>query len=113
MAASRFPGTGSAGQGQAVRGRHATAQAAFTLLELLVVLLIIALLAGYVGPRLFSQVDKARVKSANAQMKTLADAATQFRMDTGHYPSEQEGLNALVQKGSDPGWDGPYLVFHR
>lgn len=94
------------------RGRQAVgrARAGFTLLELLVVLLIIALLAGYVGPRLFSQVDKARVKSAKAQMKTLADAVTQYRLDTGHYPSEQEGLNALVQKGNDPRWDGPYLA---
>lgn len=109
MAASRFPGIDSAGPIRTVRALR-PAQAAFTLLELLVVLLIIALLAGYVGPRLFSQVDKARIKSANAQMKTLADAATQFRLDTGRYPSEQEGLNALVQKGSNPGWDGPYLA---
>jgi general secretion pathway protein G len=110
MAASRFPGSDSAGLLHAGRGTRPAAQSAFTLLELLVVLLIIALLAGYVGPRLFSQVDKARIKSANAQMKTLADAVTQFRLDTGHYPSEQEGLTALVQKGSDAGWDGPYLA---
>ena len=56
----------------------------FTLLELLVVLLIIALLAGYVGPKLFSQIDSAKVKSAQAQMKTIADALTQYRIDTGY-----------------------------
>ncbi|AQV95636.1 type II secretion system protein GspG [Cupriavidus necator] len=110
MAPIRLTGAGRAGGIHAAREATRAARAGFTLLELLVVLLIIALLAGYVGPRLFSQVDKARVKSANAQMKTLADAVTQYRLDTGHYPSEQEGLNALVQKGSDPRWDGPYLA---
>ncbi|KVK78188.1 type II secretion system protein GspG [Burkholderia ubonensis] len=83
----------------------------FTLLELLVVLLIIALLAGYVGPKLFSQVDSAKVKSAQAQMKTLADALGQYRLDTGHFPSEQDGLHALTQKPADEtNWHGPYLT---
>ncbi|PXX25823.1 MULTISPECIES: type II secretion system major pseudopilin GspG [Burkholderia] len=82
----------------------------FTLLELLVVLLIIAVLAGYVGPKLFSQVDKAKVKAAQGQMKTLADAANQFRLDVGRFPTQQEGLDALVIKPSGAnGWHGPYL----
>ncbi|KAF1026024.1 MAG: Type II secretion system protein G [Burkholderia plantarii] len=86
-------------------------QAGFTLLELLVVLLIIALLAGYVGPKLFSQVDKAKVKSTQAQMTTLGNAMTQFRLDTGRYPSADEGLAALVAEpaGVDA-WNGPYLA---
>jgi general secretion pathway protein G len=86
-------------------------QQGFTLLELLVVLLIIALLAGYVGPKLFSQVDKAKVKSTEAQMKTLGDAVTQYRLDTGRYPGADEGLDALVAQpqGAD-GWNGPYLA---
>lgn len=86
-------------------------QKGFTLLELLVVLLIIALLAGYVGPKLFSQVDKAKVKSTQAQMKTLGDAVTQYRLDTGRYPTADEGLDALVAQpqGAD-GWNGPYLA---
>ncbi|ARL38873.1 type II secretion system major pseudopilin GspG [Burkholderia pseudomallei] len=92
-------------------GLRPRAQKGFTLLELLVVLLIIALLAGYVGPKLFSQVDKAKVKSTEAQMKTLGDALTQFRLDTGRYPSAEEGLDALVvePQGAD-GWSGPYLA---
>ncbi|PCE26455.1 type II secretion system major pseudopilin GspG [Burkholderia ubonensis] len=86
-------------------------QQGFTLLELLVVLLIIALLAGYVGPKLFSQVDKAKVKSTEAQMKTLGDAVTQFRLDTGRYPTADEGLDALVaQPQRSDGWNGPYLA---
>ena len=66
------------------RGR--AAQQGFTLLELLVVLLIIALLAGYVGPKLFSQVDRAKVRATQAQMKTLGDALVQYRLDVGSYP---------------------------
>lgn len=91
------------------RSRHG--MKGFTLLELLVVLLIIALLASYVGPKLFSQVDRAKVRSTQAQMKTLGDAATQFRLDTGRYPTQEEGLNALVVAPADAeGWGGPYLA---
>ncbi len=84
----------------------------FTLLELLVVLLIIALLASYVGPKLFAQVDRARARSTEAQMKTLADAVTQFRLDTGRYPTQEEGLAVLVVPPQDSadGWNGPYLA---
>lgn len=86
-------------------------QRGFTLLELLVVLLIIALLASYVGPKLFTQVDRAKVRSTQAQMKTLGDAVTQFRLDTGRYPTAEEGLRALVVQPHDSeGWNGPYLA---
>ena len=86
-------------------------QRGFTLLELLVVLLIIALLAGYVGPKLFSQVDKAKVKATQAQMKTLGDALTQYRLDVGSYPSVEQGLEALTKQPQGvTGWFGPYLA---
>lgn len=86
-------------------------QQGFTLLELLVVLLIIALLAAYVGPKLFSQVDKAKVKATQAQMTTLANALTQFRLDTGRYPSQEEGLDVLVAPARGvEAWNGPYLA---
>jgi general secretion pathway protein G len=92
------------------RRRGCSRKRGFTLLELLVVLLIIALLAGYVGPKLFSQVEQAKVKTARAQMKTLADALGQYRLDTGRYPSEQEGLDVLVkQPAGAQNWHGPYL----
>ncbi len=83
----------------------------FTLLELLVVLLIIALLAGYVGPKLFSQVDKTQVKAAQAQMKTLGDSLVQYRLDTGSFPGPEQGLDALTKEPQGVSmWHGPYLA---
>ncbi|MBP2169737.1 general secretion pathway protein G [Erwinia toletana] len=89
------------------RNRH---QQGFTLLELLVVLMIIALLAGFVGPRLFSQVDQAKEKTAISQMKILSEALGQYRLDVGHYPSEAQGLKALHERPNGvKNWRGPYL----
>ncbi len=82
----------------------------FTLLELLVVLLIIALLAGYVGPKLFGEIGKARSKTAASQMKSISDALDRYRLDTGRFPSTDEGLQALsVNPGNLQGWAGPYM----
>lgn len=82
----------------------------FTLLELLVVLVIIGLLAGYVGPKYFAQIGKSEVKAARAQINALGKALDQFRLDNGHYPSTEEGLTALVQRpANEAKWDGPYL----
>ncbi|QLG89871.1 type II secretion system major pseudopilin GspG [Chitinibacter bivalviorum] len=86
-------------------------QKGFTLLELLVVLLIIALLAGYVGPKLFGEVGKAKTKTAASQMKSIADALDHYRLDTGRYPSTEQGLIALVKKPNEESkWNGPYLM---
>jgi general secretion pathway protein G len=82
----------------------------FTLLELLVVMVIIGLLAGYVGPRYFSQIGKSEIKAARAQADALGKALDQLRLDTGHYPGTEDGLTALVaQPANEPRWDGPYL----
>jgi general secretion pathway protein G len=82
----------------------------FTLLELLVVLLIIALLAGYVGPKLFGEVGKAKSKTAASQMKGISSALDRYRLDTGQFPSTDAGLKALeVNPGNVTGWDGPYM----
>lgn len=82
----------------------------FTLLELLVVMVIIGLLAAYVGPRYFSQIGKSEQSAAKAQIEGLAKALDTYRLDTGHYPSTEKGLNALVVKPADePKWQGPYL----
>ncbi|AFI89658.1 type II secretion system protein GspG [Pectobacterium parmentieri] len=85
-------------------------QGGFTLLELLVVLMIIALLAGFVGPKLFSNVDQAKEKTALRQMRSLGDALSQYRLDTGSWPSENQGLKALTEKPTNThNWNGPYL----
>ena len=82
----------------------------FTLLELLVVMVIIGLLAGYVGPKYFSQVGKSQVKTARAQIDALEKSLDQYRLDTGHYPTMEQGLAALVTRPvNEPKWDGPYL----
>ncbi|OYW37175.1 MAG: type II secretion system protein GspG [Hydrogenophilales bacterium 12-61-10] len=82
----------------------------FTLLELLVVLVILGLLAGYVAPKYFAQVGKSEVKTAKAQIVALENALDQYRIDTSRYPSTEQGLAALNTKPADePRWDGPYL----
>ena len=87
-------------------GRHR----GFTLLELLVVMVIIGLLVGYVAPMYFKQVGKSEVKTARAQIESFGKALDQYRLDTGHYPTTEQGLAALVTKPADETrWDGPYL----
>lgn len=82
----------------------------FTLLELLVVMVIIGLLAGYVGPKYFAQIGKSEVKTARAQIDAFEKAIDTYRLDTGHYPTTEQGLNALmVQPANEPKWGGPYL----
>lgn len=82
----------------------------FTLLELLVVMVIIGLLAGYVAPKFFGQVDKSEVKTAQAQVAAFDKAIAQYRLDTGHFPANDVGLDALVTRPSNEAkWEGPYL----
>lgn len=82
----------------------------FTLLELLVVIVIIGLLAAYVGPRYFSQLGKSERGTAKAQIEGLGKALDTYRLDTGHYPTTEQGLNALMIKpNNEPKWNGPYL----
>ena len=83
----------------------------FTLLELLVVMVIIGLLASYVGPKYFGQIGKSEVNTARAQIEAFGKALDQYRLDTGHYPQTELGLNALVLRpASEPKWSGPYLA---
>ncbi len=90
--------------------RSAPRLAGFTLLELLVVIVIIGLLAGYVGPKYFSQVGKSEVKVAKAQIEAFDKALDQYRLDNHHYPSTAQGLAALNTKpANEPKWGGPYL----
>lgn len=73
-------------------------------------MVIIGLLAAYVGPRYFSQIGKSEVKTARAQISGLEKALEQYRIDVGAYPSTEQGLAALVRRpGEVKRWDGPYL----
>lgn len=82
----------------------------FTLLELLVVMVIIGLLVSIVGPRYFGQLGKSEVKTAKAQIHSLKKALDVYRLDNGHYPDSQSGLNALlVAPANERKWKGPYL----
>lgn len=82
----------------------------YTLTEMLVVIGIIGLLAAALTPALVGQLARARVKTARLQLETVSSALEQYRSDVNRYPTEQEGLRALVAnaKGA-PGWLGPYL----
>lgn len=83
---------------------------AFTLLELLVVIVIIGLLAGYVAPRYFSQVGKSEVQVARAQIDALEKALDQYRLDTRRLPTVEQGLEVLTTRPpNEPNWSGPYL----
>lgn len=87
--------------------------AGFTLLEMLVVLVIIGLVAGLVGPRLFAKVDSSKIQTAGVQIKLLRGAVESMRMDLGSYPTAEQGLDLLVTQPSDSRlrerWKGPYL----
>lgn len=93
-------------------GKAAAHQAAgFTLLELLVVIVIIGLLAAYVGPKYFSQLGKSEVTIAKAQIEAFEKSLDTYRLDVGRYPSTDEGLAALMTAPPTAGakWNGPYL----
>jgi general secretion pathway protein G len=83
----------------------------FTLLELLVVIVIIGLLAAYVGPKYFSQLGKSEVTVAKAQIEAFEKSLDTYRLDVGRYPTAEEGLNALLTAPASAGakWNGPYL----
>ncbi|MGV8712809.1 MAG: type II secretion system major pseudopilin GspG [Nitrosomonas sp.] len=93
-----------------IRQQSVKAVRGFTLLELLVVMVIIGLLAAYVGPKYFSQVGKSEIKMAQAQIDGLEKALHQYRLDVGSYPATEQGLAALVTRPSNEArWQGPYL----
>lgn len=84
--------------------------AGFTLLELLVVMVIIGLLAAYVAPKYFAQIGKSETKVAAAQVDALGKSLDQYRLDAGHYPTTEQGLDALFnQPANETKWSGPYL----
>lgn len=85
----------------------------FTLIEMLVVIVVIAILAGLVGPMVFQNVGDAKVSAAKAQLELFGLALDQYRLDNDYYPSTVQGLDALrSQPTGEPAarnWRGPYL----
>lgn len=85
----------------------------FTLIEMLVVLVIIGMLAGLVGPKLFGRVDSSKVQTAGAQIKMFKGSLETFRLDVGRFPTQAEGLPVLNQPPAEERarahWRGPYL----
>ena len=82
----------------------------YTLIEMLVVLTIISMIVGLVGPRVLSYLGQSRVKTAKLQIESLSSALDLFYMDAGRYPTSAEGLDALAQRPADvENWNGPYL----
>jgi general secretion pathway protein G len=82
----------------------------FTLVEMLVVITIIGLIMGLIGPRVLNYLSESKVKAAKIQMQSFSSALDLFNLDAGRYPSTAEGLTALVRRtpGVDA-WNGPYL----
>jgi len=91
-------------------GRAANGEAGFTLVEMLVVITIIGLVMGLVGPRVLNYLSDSKVKTAHIQIQGFAAALDLYYLDNGRYPSSSEGLGALMQKPeSGTTWSGPYL----
>ena len=85
-------------------------ESGFTLLELLVVLGIIALLAGIVGPQVMKHMGASKTKAARVQVEDLSAALDMYKLDVGKYPTTEQGLAALVEKpATSKRWNGPYL----
>ena len=82
----------------------------FSLIELLVVLAILGLLAGLVGPQVMKFLGGSKTKTARLQIEDLSAALDLYRLEVGRYPSTSEGLVSLVEKPGDAkNWNGPYL----
>ena len=93
-----------------VSGKRLESQAGFTLVEMLVVITIISLIMGLIGPRVLNYLSESKVKAARIQLQSFVTALDLFYLDAGRYPSSAEGLGALVRQ--TPGvaaWNGPYL----
>ena len=92
------------------RSRQAAGEAGYTLTEMLVVIAIIALIAAVLTPGLINQLGRARAKAAQLQLESVAASVESYRSDVGHYPTEQEGKEAILkQTPCVEGWSGPYL----
>lgn len=84
-------------------------EAGFTLLELLVVLMILGLLAAIATPQVMKYLGRAKTDTASLQIQNIGTTLDLYRLDNGDYPSQQQGLDALlIQPQGAPNWNGPY-----
>ncbi|PID48783.1 MAG: type II secretion system protein GspG [Proteobacteria bacterium] len=85
-------------------------QCGFSLIELMIVLVILGLIAGIVGPKAMSYLGKGKSQSAKVQVENISAALDMYRLEVGNYPTTSEGLKALVSApGGARNWNGPYL----
>lgn len=85
-------------------------QAGFSLIELMIVLVILGLIAGIVGPQAMKYLGKGKSQSAKVQIENISSALDMYRLEVGNYPTTADGLKALVSQPSGArGWNGPYL----
>jgi general secretion pathway protein G len=94
----------------AIARRRRRPEAGFTLIELLVVLVILGLLAAFAAPQVLKYLGGAKTDAAKAQVQNIASILDLYRLEVGKYPSESDGLDALVEQPADaPRWNGPYV----
>ena len=90
--------------------RRQSQRSGFTLLELMVVLLILALIASIAAPQVTKHLRKAKVETAKIQIDALGAAVDSFHVDNGRFPTNEEALKALIERPAGlPSWDGPYI----
>ena len=100
----------SFGSGERRKRHQDSGQQGFTLVEMLVVITIIGLIMGLIGPRVLNYLNESKVKAAKIQLQSFSSALDLFYLDAGRYPSTSEGLAALVQRTQGvAAWNGPYL----
>src|SRR6185437_11918297 len=97
-------------QAQPRGGGEKAGEEGFTLVEMLVVITIIGLIMGLIGPRVLNYLNESKVKAAKIQLQSFSSALDLLYLDAGRFPSSSEGLAALVQRTlSIAAWNGPYL----
>ncbi|UOG93346.1 MAG: type II secretion system major pseudopilin GspG [Candidatus Thiothrix sulfatifontis] len=92
------------------QSRRSAAHGGFSLIELMIVLVILGLIAGIVGPQAMKYLGKGKTQSSKVQIENISAALDMYRLEVGSYPTTADGLKALVTAPSSArGWNGPYL----